>query len=135
MIRKRIVFGAAIVALFALGWWAGRGHTAGGLYSNLDSFIEILHRIDETYVDPVEPTRLVSGAIQGVMKQLDPYSQYLDARSWSNLKAKLRAARMATRSPSALADSAPMAPCCKGWRNHSAICPGAPRRRTSRLRR
>ena len=86
MIRKRILLGAAVAALFAIGWAAGRGNGAGGLYGNLDSFIEIVHRVEDSYVDPVEPKQLVDGAIDGMMKQLDPYSQFLDGTSYANLQ-------------------------------------------------
>ncbi len=86
MIRKRILLGAALAALFAVGWAAGRGNTAGGLYGNLDSFVEIVHRVEDSYVDPVEPKKLMGGAIDGMMKQLDPYSQYLDATNYANLQ-------------------------------------------------
>jgi len=86
VIRKRILLGAALAALFAIGWAAGSGNTAGGLYGNLDSFIEIVHRVEDSYVDPVEPKKLMGGAIDGMMKQLDPYSQYLDASNYANLQ-------------------------------------------------
>ena len=86
MIRKRILLGAALAALFAIGWAAGKGNSAGGLYGNLDSFIEIVHRVEDSYVDPVEPKKLVDGAIDGMMKQLDPYSQFLDGTGYANLQ-------------------------------------------------
>ena len=86
MIRKRILLGAVLAALFAIGWAAGRGNTAGGLYGNLDTFVEILHRVEDSYVNPVEPKQLVSSAIDGMMKQLDPYSQYLEGTNYENLQ-------------------------------------------------
>jgi carboxyl-terminal processing protease len=42
--------------------------------------------VDENYVDAVEPDRLVGGAIRGMLRGLDPFSQYLDERSFSNLQ-------------------------------------------------
>ncbi|MEO5616861.1 MAG: S41 family peptidase [Candidatus Eisenbacteria bacterium] len=86
MIRKRVLLGAAVVALFAIGWLAGRGNSAGGLYGNLDTFIEVIHRIEDSYVDPVEPQKLVGGAVAGLMQQLDPYSQFLDSRGYAQLQ-------------------------------------------------
>ena len=88
MIRRRIVLGAVLVVLFGLGWVAGRGSArAGDLYQNLDLFVEILHRIEQNYVDAVEPQKLVTGALRGMLRDLDPYSQYLDTRSYQNLQA------------------------------------------------
>ena len=86
MIRKRVLLGAAVVALFAIGWLAGRGNSAGGLYGNLDTFIEVIQRIEDNYVDPVKPEKLVGGAVTGLMQQLDPYSQYLDGRGYAQLQ-------------------------------------------------
>jgi carboxyl-terminal processing protease len=88
VIRRRIVLGAVLVVLFGLGWVAGRGSArAGDLYQNLDLFVEILHRIEENYVDPVDPQKLVNGALKGMLRDLDPYSQFLDARAYQNLQA------------------------------------------------
>ena len=88
MIRRRIVLGSMLVVLFGIGWVAGRGSArAGDLYQNLDLFVEILHRVQENYVDPVEPEKLITGAMKGMLRDLDPYSQFLDAGSYQNLQA------------------------------------------------
>ncbi|MGH7729844.1 MAG: S41 family peptidase, partial [Candidatus Eiseniibacteriota bacterium] len=88
MIRRRIVLGSVLVVLFGIGWLAGRGSArAGDLYQNLDLFVEILHRVQENYVDPVEPEKLITGAMKGMLRDLDPYSQFLDAGSYQNLQA------------------------------------------------
>ena len=86
MIRKRVVLGLLLVALFTLGWWVGRGGASGDLYGNLDLFVEIVHKVEQNYVDPVEPEQLVDGALKGMMRTLDPYSQYLGAKDFANLK-------------------------------------------------
>lgn len=86
MIRKRVVLGLLLVALFTLGWWVGRGGASGDLYGNLDLFVEVLHRVEQNYVDRVEPERLVDGALKGMLRNLDPYSQYLDEKGYGNLK-------------------------------------------------
>jgi len=88
VIRRRIVLGSMLVVLFGIGWVAGRGSArAGDLYQNLDLFVEILHRVQENYVDPVEPEKLITGAMKGMLRDLDPYSQFLDAGSYQNLQA------------------------------------------------
>jgi len=88
VLRRRIVLGSVLVVLFGIGWVAGRGSArAGDLYQNLDLFVEILHRVQENYVDPVEPEKLITGAMKGMLRDLDPYSQFLDAGSYQNLQA------------------------------------------------
>lgn len=86
MNRRNLALSVAFVVLFALGWWAGRAHTRADLYSNVDLFVEILHKVEDNYVDPADPHKLVSGAINGMLKGLDPYSQYLDPRAWDQLQ-------------------------------------------------
>ncbi len=86
MVRRRVFLGAAFVVLFGLGWWAGRGSAARDLYANLDLFVEIIHRVKENYVEPVEPQKLIGGAIKGMLRDLDPYSQFLDKKSYADLQ-------------------------------------------------
>ena len=85
MIRRRFIVGVGLVALFALGFTVGRG-TSGDLYANLDVFVEVMQRVEENYVNPVKPSELVDGGIKGMLHDLDPYSQYLDAEDYAGLK-------------------------------------------------
>ncbi len=89
MIRRRILLGTLLTVLFAVGWWAGRVRASGDLYSNLDLFIEVLHAVQTNYVDPVEPGPLIEGGMRGMLKELDPYSQYLDPREYDAMKSRL----------------------------------------------
>ena len=86
MIPRRIAAAVLVAALFALGWWSGRDNGRGELYSNLDRFVEVLHKVDENYVTPVEPAPLMKGAVQGMLQTLDPYSQYLDRKDYGSLQ-------------------------------------------------
>src|SRR5258705_3187273 len=77
-----------LAALFAIGWWAGRSSaTSPGLYQRLDVFIEVLEKVRQNYVETVDPKPLLEGGVKGMLQSLDPYSQYLDGKSWDNLKA------------------------------------------------
>lgn len=82
MIRRRILLGVLLAVLFALGWWAGRGRAAGGLYANLDLFVEVLHAVQTNYVDEVQTGPLVEGGMRGMLRSLDPYSEYMDQHEW-----------------------------------------------------
>ena len=62
--RRRFVLGAVLGVLFGLGWWAGGGHASRGLYSGLDLFVEVLQTVSGNYVDPVDPGKLVTGAMR-----------------------------------------------------------------------
>lgn len=89
MIRRRILLGALFAVLFALGWWAGRGRAASGLYSNLDLFVEVLHAVQTSYVDEIETGRLVGGGLRGMVRGLDASSEYLDEKEWKDFRSSL----------------------------------------------
>ena len=86
MIRRRLGFGALLVVLFVAGWVFGWSRaTARDRYEKLDLFVDALSKVESYYVDPVDPQKLVTGAINGMMKRLDPFSNYLDAKSFDEL--------------------------------------------------
>jgi carboxyl-terminal processing protease len=87
VVRRRILLAVTFVVLFGLGWWVGRGSASNDLYSNLDLFVEVLQKVRENYVEPVEAKQLVDGATRGMLATLDPFSQFLDERSVENLNA------------------------------------------------
>jgi carboxyl-terminal processing protease len=89
LIRRRFLFGALLAVLFGIGWGVGRGRASGDLYSNLDTFIEVLHAVQTSYVDPVEPRPLIEGGMRGMLRELDAHSEYLDERAYANLRSSL----------------------------------------------
>jgi len=54
-------------------------------YSSLKSFNEILDIVDKQYVEPVEKKALIQGAINGMMRTLDPHSTYMTAEMYKEL--------------------------------------------------
>ncbi|MGH7741054.1 MAG: S41 family peptidase [Candidatus Eiseniibacteriota bacterium] len=76
--RRRFAAAALFALLFALGWWAGRGRASTDLYARLDIFIEVLEKVRDGYVQPVDPPSLIHGAVTGMLRDLDPYAEYLD---------------------------------------------------------
>ena len=84
---KHLALAALLVALFGAGFLAGRSPATGeSSYRNLDAFVEVLDKVERNYVDPVESDQLVKGAIGGMMRRLDPFSQYLDRADYADLK-------------------------------------------------
>jgi len=86
VIRRRILIVVLLLVPFGLGWWAGRGRATADLYENLDLFIEVLNKVEQNYVTPTDPRLLVEGALRGMLRTLDPYSQYLDRHDFDNLQ-------------------------------------------------
>lgn len=48
--------------------------------------VDVLEYVKENYVEPTDTDRLITGAIRGVVGELDDFSQYLDAKDYKNLK-------------------------------------------------
>jgi carboxyl-terminal processing protease len=57
-----------------------------GPYRKLDVFSHVLSLIENNYVEPVDETRLLYGAVEGMVRTLDPHSTFMDPRSYSALK-------------------------------------------------
>lgn len=53
---------------------------------NLRKFSEILDIIEKNYVEEVDMEKLIEGAVQGMMKSLDPHSTYLTAEMYRELQ-------------------------------------------------
>lgn len=91
--KRRILLAALLVALFGAGWWVGRGSAGGAsgdLYRNLDVFVEVLQRVQTSYVDVVPTDKLMTGAMKGMMRSLDAYSGYMDAAEYDELQSTTR---------------------------------------------
>lgn len=48
-------------------------------------FVSIYEKVKENYVEPVDDNELFENALQGLLSQLDPYSAYLDAKTYEAL--------------------------------------------------
>jgi carboxyl-terminal processing protease len=57
-----------------------------GPYKKLDVFSHVLSLIENNYVEPIDETKLLYGAIEGMVRTLDPHSSFMDPRSYAALK-------------------------------------------------
>jgi len=55
----------------------GRSIAAMETYDKLKVFAEVLSQLEKNYVEPVDSTKLVDGALQGMVSTLDPHSAYM----------------------------------------------------------
>jgi carboxyl-terminal processing protease len=84
---KRAGIAALLAVLFLAGWAIGWTRaTAVDRYGDLDLFVDVFAKVHQFYVDPVEPKALVQSAIEGMLRDLDPFSSYLDERSFQDLQ-------------------------------------------------
>jgi carboxyl-terminal processing protease len=80
MNRRQLLAVAILVVVLVGGTWAvGRVQESNdNTYSNIERFIQVLTKVRDNYVEPVSTDKLITSAIRGMLRTLDPYSQYLD---------------------------------------------------------
>jgi carboxyl-terminal processing protease len=60
------------------------------VYKNLKLFNQVLDMVQKNYVEPVEQKTLIQGAINGMMKSLDPHSSFMTAEMYKELEVETR---------------------------------------------
>ncbi|MBN1382457.1 MAG: S41 family peptidase [Deltaproteobacteria bacterium] len=60
------------------------------IYKEIKVFNEILNIVEKNYVEQVEPQTLIQGAIEGMMKSLDPHSTFMTADMYQELEVNTR---------------------------------------------
>ncbi len=56
------------------------------LYNQIQLFSDAIALIQSNYVDEIEPKKLIYGALSGMLKALDPYSQFMDPDTYNEMK-------------------------------------------------
>jgi carboxyl-terminal processing protease len=78
------IFAVAAAASATLSANSLRAETEGqNPYALFDQFGRVLAWVENEYVDPVERQRLVEGAIEGMVAELDPHSAYLPPEDYA----------------------------------------------------
>jgi carboxyl-terminal processing protease len=54
--------------------------------NELARFMDVFQEVKANYVEPVDDSKLIEGAITGMLASLDPHSGYLDARDFATLR-------------------------------------------------
>jgi carboxyl-terminal processing protease len=87
MLRKLIPATALVGALSLIpAATAGMAAVDSDSYREMDKFIDVYNRVKADYVDKVSDDKLIKGAIQGMLSNLDPHSSYEDALDYENLR-------------------------------------------------
>ena len=76
---KGLVFGllAGFLGMFLVGMMVTRNLALEGTYTYLKLFNEVISLIRNSYVDEVNTDSLMEGAYEGMLAELDPFSEYL----------------------------------------------------------
>ena len=88
--KKRFTTIFTSVLIFSLFLWSGVNHYAISqtktLYQKFQTFNAVLNTIERVYVEEIDPNTLIDDAIKGMIKNLDPHTNYLTAeefKEWS----------------------------------------------------
>jgi carboxyl-terminal processing protease len=80
-------FAAGLVVAFAASVFAGRNVAGDGLpWEEVRLLTEVLERVKQEYVEPVDDHRLMESAVRGMVTDLDPHSQFLDADEYEEIR-------------------------------------------------
>ncbi len=58
----------------------------GDAYSQLNLFGEVFERVRADYVEKPDDSKLVEGAINGMVTALDPHSRYMNDKAWKDMQ-------------------------------------------------
>ncbi len=62
---------------------AARDHNT---YKSLEKFADVINLLEKDYVEPINPDKLIQGAIKGMIASLDPHSSYMTAENFKDLQ-------------------------------------------------
>lgn len=61
------------------------------IQNSLQSISKVLHTIEDNYADPVDPEKVIyGGAVPGMLRSLDPHSNFFDPKSFALLREEQR---------------------------------------------
>lgn len=66
--------------------WASRNAAPSMPWRQANLFAEVFERVRRDYVEDVSDEQLMSSAVRGVVAGLDPYSTYLDAKEYEEMR-------------------------------------------------
>jgi carboxyl-terminal processing protease len=91
--KKVLLLLCLFTSLFLLGLQGDSPVSAAlerGIYKNLKTLNEVLDIVQKNYVEEIESKKLIEGAINGMMKSLDPHSTYMTADMYKELEVETR---------------------------------------------
>lgn len=89
---KKYKFFSILFTVFVLGIFICSLGVAKNQFSlsqkEFEPLLDVMAIIQEQYVEEADEKKLITGAISGTLRSLDPYSQYLDKQAYTELKAE-----------------------------------------------
>ena len=92
--HKKVLLSLCLLACLLLLSFQGDSQVSAALersiYKDLKTFNEVLDMVQKNYVEEVDSKKLLEGAINGMMKSLDPHSTYMTAEMYKDLEVETR---------------------------------------------
>ncbi|HYM73986.1 MAG TPA: S41 family peptidase [Stellaceae bacterium] len=88
-LRRLAAAFAAAVALAGCNP-ATDGNSTGPVPTDIALIERTMNEVERSYVEPVKPDQMVTGALKGMLTRLDPHSDYMDEREFHDLMATTR---------------------------------------------
>ncbi len=90
--KRALILFAFLSILFLLGPYGDSRVSAidRNTYKSLKTFSEVLDMVEKNYVEPVDGEKLMQGAINGMIKSLDPHSVFMTAEMFKELEVETR---------------------------------------------
>ena len=86
-VRLLLTFLSGVVAAAVASVVAGTvGSVAATRYEDLSLFTSVLNLVRRNYVEDIDETRLVRGAVRGMLEELDPHSSFMDAEAYEEMQ-------------------------------------------------
>jgi carboxyl-terminal processing protease len=77
-VRSLLLFAAGAAAATVFLGPGPSGSVAAARYEDLSLFTSVMHLVRRNYVEEVDETALIRGAVRGMLAELDPHSAYMD---------------------------------------------------------
>ena len=82
--RRNILAAAAVAAILGLLLCAARNDF--GLGRNMEIALNMMRALTLEYVDEVDPDKLMEGAADGMVRDLDPYTEFIPEQRMSEFE-------------------------------------------------
>jgi carboxyl-terminal processing protease len=86
--KKAVWAGVSVVAVLASSFPAAHGATNLPARAPYELLNEAMDRVRANYVSPVDDTKLLYSAINGMVSSLDPHSSYMDPKEFAELQSE-----------------------------------------------
>ncbi|MGH9860251.1 MAG: S41 family peptidase, partial [Candidatus Acidiferrales bacterium] len=81
-----LALSALVMAYVAVGYITAQARSDEKAYRSLSVYSQVLHHIQQDYVEDPDMPLVTTGALRGLLESLDPQSSYLSPREYTEYK-------------------------------------------------